>query len=115
MSGLAASLGWGALGEKMKRAIVGGDHKYPALSCLSPPPCTSLYYSTLFLFYPFSYFEHDRYPAVLNEANAERLAQGLSRMRGAALKVGQMLSIQGINSTERIEREECVGEGGMWD
>lgn len=37
----------------------------------------------------------ERYPAVLNDANAERLAQGLSRMRGAALKVGQMMSIQG--------------------
>lgn len=32
---------------------------------------------------------------MLNEANAERLAQGLSRMRGAALKIGQMMSIQG--------------------
>lgn len=32
--------------------------------------------------------------AVLSEAQAERLAAGLCRMRGAALKVGQMLSIQ---------------------
>ena len=30
----------------------------------------------------------------LTEANAERLALALCRMRGAALKVGQMLSIQ---------------------
>lgn len=30
----------------------------------------------------------------LSEANTERLAEGLCRMRGAALKVGQMLSIQ---------------------
>jgi aarF domain-containing kinase len=31
---------------------------------------------------------------IMSEANAERLAAGLCRMRGAALKVGQMLSIQ---------------------
>ena len=30
----------------------------------------------------------------INEQNAERLALGLCRMRGAALKLGQMLSIQ---------------------
>ena len=30
----------------------------------------------------------------LTEANAERLAVALCRMRGAALKLGQMLSIQ---------------------
>ena len=30
----------------------------------------------------------------MSEANTERLAEGLCRMRGAALKVGQMLSIQ---------------------
>ncbi len=33
--------------------------------------------------------------AVLSEANVKRLADGLARMRGAALKLGQMLSIQG--------------------
>lgn len=32
--------------------------------------------------------------AVLNDANADRLAASLCRMRGAALKMGQMLSIQ---------------------
>ncbi len=32
--------------------------------------------------------------AFLTEANAERLANALCRMRGAALKIGQMLSIQ---------------------
>lgn len=30
----------------------------------------------------------------LSEKNAERLALALCRMRGAALKIGQMLSIQ---------------------
>lgn len=32
--------------------------------------------------------------SILSEENAERLALGLCEMRGAALKVGQMLSIQ---------------------
>ena len=33
------------------------------------------------------------HPHVISEAQAERLAEGLCRMRGAALKLGQMLSI----------------------
>ena len=33
----------------------------------------------------------------LTEANASRLADALCRMRGAALKLGQMLSIQDEN------------------
>jgi aarF domain-containing kinase len=32
----------------------------------------------------------------LSEANAERIVHTLCTVRGAALKVGQMLSIQGI-------------------
>lgn len=31
---------------------------------------------------------------MLSEANAQRLANALCRMRGAALKIGQMMSIQ---------------------
>lgn len=34
------------------------------------------------------------YSSIITESNAERLANALCRMRGAALKVGQMLSIQ---------------------
>lgn len=33
--------------------------------------------------------------ALLSEANAERIVNTLCRVRGAALKLGQMLSIQG--------------------
>lgn len=33
----------------------------------------------------------------LSEANAERIVQTLCAVRGAALKVGQMLSIQGTS------------------
>lgn len=35
-------------------------------------------------------------PAFLTPANMDRLVSKLTRMRGAALKLGQMLSIQGI-------------------
>lgn len=37
------------------------------------------------------------YSPYLTESNAERLANALCRMRGAALKLGQMLSIQDEN------------------
>jgi len=37
------------------------------------------------------------YSSYLTEANAERLAAALCRMRGAALKLGQLLSIQDEN------------------
>ncbi|GAX77030.1 hypothetical protein CEUSTIGMA_g4477.t1 [Chlamydomonas eustigma] len=37
------------------------------------------------------------YNNIITEANAERLANALCRMRGAALKIGQMLSIQDEN------------------
>lgn len=33
----------------------------------------------------------------LTPANAERIVETLCRVRGAALKLGQMLSIQGLN------------------
>ena len=38
--------------------------------------------------------EKNVYSSFLSESNAERLAEALCRMRGAALKLGQMLSIQ---------------------
>lgn len=34
--------------------------------------------------------------SLMTEQNAEKLAETLCRMRGAALKLGQMLSIQGL-------------------
>jgi aarF domain-containing kinase len=33
---------------------------------------------------------------MFSEANVERLVKKLSRMRGAALKLGQMMSFQGM-------------------
>lgn len=35
-------------------------------------------------------------PAYMSEANIRRIVKTLSRMRGAALKVGQFISIQGL-------------------
>ncbi|KAI3966177.1 hypothetical protein MKW92_003121 [Papaver armeniacum] len=66
-AGLGAGLVWGTVQESTKRLVYGtpvSDNKQSAVS-------------------PF-----------LSEQNAERLALALCRMRGAALKVGQMLSIQ---------------------
>ena len=71
-----------------------------SLSSPSPPPSPSSSYSP-----SSSPAERPRqksdgalppeYHPFLSEANAERLAVTLCRMRGAALKLGQMLSIQG--------------------
>uniref|UniRef100_A0A8C0KR24 Coenzyme Q8B n=1 Tax=Canis lupus dingo TaxID=286419 RepID=A0A8C0KR24_CANLU len=67
--GLAVGLGLGVLTEVAKKSLPGG--RLPAES--SSRPGSS----------PF-----------LSEANAERIVQTLCTVRGAALKVGQMLSIQ---------------------
>ncbi|RPB22117.1 ABC1-domain-containing protein [Terfezia boudieri ATCC MYA-4762] len=65
-TGLGLGMTFGALTEGVKRATVGS-------SSSAGGPQTSL---------------------MLNEANVERLVKKLSRMRGAALKLGQMLSFQ---------------------
>ena len=64
--GLAASLGYGAASEYLRRST--------ASSTDSADPPSSL---------------------MMTEANLTRLVSKLTRMRGAALKVGQFLSIQG--------------------
>lgn len=54
----------------------------------------------------------------LTEANAERLALALCRMRGAALKVGQMLSIQDESIVPRPVSDSCssnfTSHNGLW-
>ena len=45
-------------------------------------------------FAPTEKAKQEGYNAYLTDKNAERLATALCRMRGAALKLGQMLSIQ---------------------
>ncbi|KOM35386.1 hypothetical protein LR48_Vigan02g153600 [Vigna angularis] len=66
-AGLGAGLAWGTLQESAKRLAFGTPISQGNQSALSP---------------------------FLSEKNAERLALALCRMRGAALKIGQMLSIQ---------------------
>jgi aarF domain-containing kinase len=65
LSGLAASLGYGAASEFLRRSTTSNN------SAENP--------SSL----------------MMTEANLTRLVSKLTRMRGAALKVGQFLSIQG--------------------
>ncbi|KAF6135148.1 hypothetical protein GIB67_035219 [Kingdonia uniflora] len=66
-AGLGAGLAWGTVQESAKRLVYGTPKSEDKQSALSP---------------------------LLSEQNAERLALALCRMRGAALKLGQMLSIQ---------------------
>lgn len=66
-AGLGAGLAWGTLQESARRLVYGTPKAQDSQSALSP---------------------------FLSEKNAERLALALCRMRGAALKIGQMLSIQ---------------------
>ncbi|XP_073348910.1 atypical kinase COQ8B, mitochondrial [Pagrus major] len=65
--GLAVGLGIGAIAEVAKQSL-GGKHKGDMNSLLDSP--------------------------LLSEANAERIVSTLCKVRGAALKIGQMLSIQ---------------------
>ena len=67
-TGLAAGIALGAINEGLKRAAFGSATTGE---------------------------EASRNSLILNEANIERLVRKLSRMRGAALKLGQMLSFQG--------------------
>ncbi|KAI3693833.1 hypothetical protein L1987_76786 [Smallanthus sonchifolius] len=66
-AGLGAGLAWGTVQESARRLVFGKTESQGNQSAISP---------------------------FLSEKNAERLALALCRMRGAALKLGQMLSIQ---------------------
>ncbi|XP_031485363.1 protein ABC transporter 1, mitochondrial [Nymphaea colorata] len=66
-AGLGAGLAWGTIQESARRIMFGMPNGREGQSAFSP---------------------------FLSEQNAERLALALCRMRGAALKLGQMLSIQ---------------------
>ncbi|KAK6998744.1 protein ABC1 mitochondrial [Biomphalaria glabrata] len=80
---LAAGLGVGALAEVTKRSL-------GLKSEISTPK--SVMDSSIFL----------------TEANAERIVNTLCRVRGAALKLGQMLSIQGRHiSSEEVNSFSC--------
>lgn len=64
ITGLAASLGYGAASEILRRTTSSSDNGQPS-------------------------------SLLLTEANVRRLVAKLTQMRGAALKMGQFLSIQG--------------------
>ncbi|KAM7275404.1 hypothetical protein ACFE04_017270 [Oxalis oulophora] len=66
-AGLGVGLAWGTVQESAKRLVYGTPDAGDKQSATSP---------------------------FLSDKNAERLALALCRMRGAALKIGQMLSIQ---------------------
>jgi aarF domain-containing kinase len=85
-AGLGAGLAWGTFQESAKRLWGGQGTLAPGQSVLSP---------------------------FLSEGNAERLALALCRMRGAALKVGQMLSIQDESLVPRpiLDALERVRQG----
>ncbi|CAK9182320.1 unnamed protein product [Ilex paraguariensis] len=74
---LGAGLAWGTFQESAKRLVFGTSTTQDKQSALSP---------------------------FLSEKNADRLALALCRMRGAALKLGQMLSIQDESLVPAPER-----------
>lgn len=83
----AAGLAAGTMGEVLKRAVGGGGRAESSVAeaaesdgASSPSLAPRGNPSSL--------------NPVITEANAERLAEALCRMRGAALKLGQMISIQ---------------------
>jgi aarF domain-containing kinase len=75
--GLAAGIGLGALNESFRRA--------------TSSPMTEGGTSSL----------------MFSPANMERFVRKLSRMRGAALKLGQMISIQGMQQSPSFLYFEC--------
>jgi len=77
--GLAAGLAFGTLSEMARRSLAPSPSSGSSGSAESKDGNSS---------------PAKVYSSVLTEANAERLAEALCRMRGAALKLGQMLSIQ---------------------
>ncbi|CAF3474897.1 unnamed protein product [Rotaria sp. Silwood1] len=72
---LAAGLGVGALGSMVRRTV--GLEEVPSNAALSP---------------------------YLSKANAERIVNTLCKVRGAALKLGQMISIQGVGALGSMVR-----------
>ena len=76
-TGLAASLGYGAASELLRRSTADSDEK--ATGSL-----------------------------MLTEGNVKRLVSKLTQMRGAALKMGQFMSIQGLNLAPGEEYRELT-------
>lgn len=83
-TGLAAGIALGAINEGLRRAAFGSGSGATGE-------------------------EANRNSLILNEANIERLVRKLSRMRGAALKLGQMLSFQGNIDSLNHKRSPSIG------
>jgi len=100
--GIAARLAMGTIGDAAKSALSMAD---PSASAPGSSPSSSLGHSSSTSSSSSSSSSNSKTSpsgvgsaraksTIISEANATRLAEGLCRMRGAALKVGQMLSIQ---------------------
>lgn len=79
--GLALGVGYGTATEAVRRIVSPGSHGKAAFAKISVIQLDC------------QFAEGN---IVLNEQNMDRFVDTLSRMRGAALKLGQMLSIQGL-------------------
>lgn len=74
--GLAVSLGYGVTSELIRRSATSSDS------------------------------DRDQPPPIMTEANLNRLVSKLSQMRGAALKLGQFMSIQGTTAWQ-LSSTQC--------
>ncbi|RVW41612.1 Protein ABC transporter 1, mitochondrial [Vitis vinifera] len=86
-AGLGVGIAWGTIQESAKRIVFGTPNSQDKQSAVSP---------------------------FLSEKNAERLALGLCRMRGAALKLGQMLSIQDETLVPAPDQMKYLSWTLMW-
>ena len=75
VAGLAASLGYGAASEILRRSVSSEESSQNGGSLM------------------------------LTESNVKRLVTKLTKMRGAALKLGQFMSIQGSYTSASLRRE----------
>jgi hypothetical protein len=75
LAGLAASLGYGAASEILRRSVSGEESSQNGGSLM------------------------------LTESNVKRLVTKLTKMRGAALKLGQFMSIQGAQAEDPSSAE----------
>lgn len=100
--GIATSLGLGIASEATKRLAFGsGGGKNYNSHCFHQyiyPKSTKIYHFLFIYIYIAESTASSRSSIVMTPGNVDRVVDGLTRMRGAALKLGQMLSIQGNHS-----------------
>lgn len=109
-AGLAVGLGLGAIAEVAKKSLKPqqqGDDRSISVFSDGPPGGVLIQCHLYWILCVCVCFSGDKKSildssAFLSEANAERIVRTLCKVRGAALKLGQMLSIQGEVSSERV-------------